>query len=437
VTQSTNATAPRPFLFALRHFLTPDLLHRALAFAGRRTRTRTLPAPFVLLVSAAAFLQGTLGLPRILAWLGFGHDCSDVSDQAVYQARQRLGWKPVWWLRRHALDWLAHARHDPTAFSRGRRLIAVDGTTLTAADTPDNTRVFGKSRNRYTRSGFPLVRLVALCEVGTRALVRWIARPYRVSERKLLSRLLPHVPAGCLLVADRNFHSWEVWEYARGANFSLLLRVQSGPKFPVLERFADGSYRSRVRPRRGRHKAGRAIPVRVVECQISVGTKTRTYRLLTSLLDPTETPARELVDVYAKRWEVETAFAEFKGQLAERATHLRAHDWRTGMGELDALLIGYFAVRRMACTAARRAGVDPLSISFRQAVRTVIGAMSHPRTSEGELYRQVARRRNKRRTRSCRRCRKVVRCAWPVKKPGDHTFRYQDATITIQPPPLS
>lgn len=432
MTQFTDCTAPRPFLFALRHLLTPELLRDALRFSGRRTRTRILPAPFVLLVLVAGFLQGQLGLPRILAWLGFGGGLA-ISDQAIYQARQRLGWRPLWWLRSHALGWLAQTGRDPTAFYRGRRLLAADGTTLTVADTPDTTRVFGKSRNQHAQSGFPLVRLVAVCEIGTRALVRWIARPYRVSEQKLLPRLLPQVPAGSLLVADRNFHSWAVWDFARRAGFSLLLRVQSGPQFPVLERFADGSYRSGVRPRRGRNKARRAIPVRVIVCRITTGTRTATYRLLTNLLDPSDAPAREVVDVYAKRWEIESAFAEFKSQLAGRTTHLRSRHARAVMAELDALLIGYFAVRRIALVAARRENVDPLSISFRQVVQTVIGAMARP-TSDAAWYREAARRRNRRRTRSCPRCRKVVRCAWPVKRSGDPTHRYENATITIHPP---
>jgi hypothetical protein len=431
MTQSTNPLAPRPFLFALRHVLTPHLLARALAFAGRPTRHRTLPAPFVLLLSVAAFLKGDLGLPRILTWLGFAHDCSAVSDQAVYQARQRIGWKPLWWLRKHALGWLADPRRDPTAFSRGRRLLAVDGTTLTTADTPDNTRTFGTSNNQYNRSGFPLLRLVALCEIGTRSLVRWIARPYRVSEQKLLPRLLPHVPAGSLLVADRNFHSFGVWESAKTAGFSLLLRVQSGLRLPVSERFADGSYRSEVRPRRGKHKAKRAIAVRVIECHITVGTKTSVYRLLTNLLDPADAPARELVDVYAKRWEIETAFAEFKGQLAERVTHLRSHHPRAVMAELDALLIGYFAMRRLMVKTARAGKVDPLSLSFGQAVVVVVGAMACGATSDATLHRAMLRRQNRRRKRCCPRVRKVVRCRWPVKKPGDQIVRYQHATITI------
>jgi hypothetical protein len=311
---STDPFAPRPFLFALRHFLSPrspatrPRLHRP-------THPLSHPAhPFVLLVSVAAFLRGPLALPCILAWLGFGHDCSPLSDQAVDQARQRF-------------------------------------------------------------------------------------------------------------VADRNFHSWGVWESARTAGFGLLLRVKGGLRLPVLERFADGSCRSRVRPRQGTHKATRAIPVRVIGCRITVGAKTSTYRLLTSLLDPTEAPARELVDVYARRWEVETAFAEFKGQLAERTTHVRAHRPAGVMAEVDALLIGSVVVRRLALTSARKGKVDPLTLSFRQAVEAVVCAMSRATGSDATLYRAMARRPKRRRTRSCPRVRKVVRCAWPVKTPGDHTFR--------------
>lgn len=434
MTQFPDCTAPRPFLHALRHFLTPDVLGHALAFSGRRFRHRDWPAPVVLLLLVAGFVHGKRGLPRVRDWLGFGRTATDGSDQALDQARQRLGWRPLWWLRRHALDWLAHATADPTAFYRGHRPIAVDGTTLAVADTPANTRVFGKSRNQHETGGFPRVRIAAPCEVGTRALVRGIARPYRVPEQRLLSRLLRFVPAGALLLADRNFHDWKLWDAARRRGFSLLLRVQSGPRFPVLERFADGSYRSEIHPRRGPNKKGRAIAVRVLTCQITVGTRTATDRPLTNLLDPASAPARELVDLYAKRWEIESAFAEFKGQLADRTTALRSHHPRAAMAELDALLIGYFAVRRIALRAARLEKVDPLSISFCRAVPAVAWFVVHPRMSERAFLCVVAQRRNVRRRRVCRRCRKVVRCAWPVKSPDDRATPYTKVTVTIQEP---
>lgn len=436
--QFTDCIAPRPFLFSLTRFFSPRLLRQALAFSARNFRSRQLPAHLVLLVLIAGFLQGKLGLPRILAWLGFAHPGLEISDQALYQARQRLGWRPVWWLRHHAVNWLAHLQRDPTAFFHGQRLIAVDGTILTVADSPENERVFGKYRNQHKFSAFPLIRVLALCEIGTHGLIRWIARSCRVSESKLLSRLIHHVPARSLLIADRNFHSWTLWDTAKRAEFSLLIRVQSGPRFPVLERFSDGSYRSHVIPRRGKNKKRRAIAVRVVECQITIGTRTTTFRLLTSLLDPTQATARQIVDLYTRRWEIETAFAEFKSQLAERTTALRSMHPQTVMAELDALLIGYSVVRRLALRAARREGVDPLTISFRQAVQTMVYSVVCPPRTVAELERRIARHRNERRKRTCRRCRKAVRCAWPVKQPGEHSVRNQTVTITITPPkPLS
>ncbi len=142
----------------------------------------------VMLVCIANFLRGDHGLPRIVQWLGFDSSLpetsdsplADISDQAIYQTRQRIGWRPFWWLRRHAVTWLATPAKNPDAFYQGRRLIGIDGTTFTLPDTPENLECFGKSRNQYKHSGFPLMRLVALCELGTRAIVHWIARPYCV-----------------------------------------------------------------------------------------------------------------------------------------------------------------------------------------------------------------------------------------------------------------
>ena len=105
----------------------------------------------------------------------------------------------------------------------------------------------------------------------------------------------------------------------------MLLRVQSGPVFPVLKRHSDGSYASEVVPRRGRNKRRNAIPVRVIECWLTVGSRTVRYRFVTDLLDPAHAPALELARLYAMRWEIEGSFAEFKGQLRERTTALRAH----------------------------------------------------------------------------------------------------------------
>ena len=207
--------------------------------------------------------------------------------------------------------------------------------------------------------------------------------------------------------------------------------MKSGPIFPVLERLADGSYLSEILPRRGKNKKQRALAVRVVECVVTIAGRKSIYRLVTNLLDALVAPALELIDLYLKRWEIESAFAEFKSQLRERTTALRSGHPLAVMAELDALLLGYYVVRRVALQAARQEKVDPLSISFQQVVKAIEYYVLRPQMSRKQFYREVSRRRNKRRKRSYRRCKKVVRCAWPVKKKEDQQIRFEKAEIEI------
>ncbi|ARP74439.1 hypothetical protein LK07_26710 [Streptomyces pluripotens] len=44
--------------------------------------------------------------------------------------------------------------------------------------------------------------------------------------------------------------------------------------------------------------------------------RTKTFRLVTSLLDPKLAPARQLATAYHQRWEIENGFAELKTACA-------------------------------------------------------------------------------------------------------------------------
>jgi len=205
MTHSTFDISDFQYLQAFRQLLPRRLLQQAVRSACHvRTRLRCLPAYLVLSTLVAWFFYAPAKLPFIVGWL-----CRQPkrlpSDSALYQARARLGWGPLRWLCRRVLRPLADPARDPSAFYDGWRLLAVDGTTFTVADTPANERTFGRASNQHGGSGYPLMRLVALCEVGTHALLRWITRSFRVGEQTLAARLWPQVPPGALLLADCNF----------------------------------------------------------------------------------------------------------------------------------------------------------------------------------------------------------------------------------------
>nr|WP_205627725.1 transposase [Streptomyces pathocidini] len=82
---------------------------------------------------------------------------------------------------------------------------------------------------------------------------------------------------------------------------------QASPQPQGRTRAAGASPASRSRRARGRG----LITVRTSDGTVRAGH----YRLITTLLDPTSAPARELAATYARRWAVETGFREIKTYL--------------------------------------------------------------------------------------------------------------------------
>src|SRR5262249_57663757 len=122
------------------------------------------------------------------------------TSSALTRARQRLGARPLellFGLRRGPLA----VAGTPGAFAFGLRLVAWDGTGIDAADTAANAAAFGG-----VQGGGPQLRLLALIECGTHALIDAVFDGVaRASEHKLARRLLPALGPRLLLLADRNF----------------------------------------------------------------------------------------------------------------------------------------------------------------------------------------------------------------------------------------
>jgi hypothetical protein len=426
---STLTISDHQYLQAFRQLFPNRLLKRAVASNRRATRNRKLPLHLLLGMLVTWFFKPDASLPSFVRWL-LRSGCQRIpSEPAIYLARGRLGWAPLRWLRRHIVRPLANLTLDPDAFYQGWRLLALDGTTFTLADTPANERCFGRAHNQHRAGGYPLARVVALCEVGTHALLDWVTRAYHRSEVDLARRLLRRVPTGTLLLADRNFHSFELWQGAQRGGYELLIRVQKGPKLPVLEVLPDGSYLSQVLPRRGKKKSERAIVVRVIDYQWRAENgHVQQSRLVTSLLDAGAHPAPELLELYHRRWEQELVFGEIKAQLASRPMHIRAKDSLRVCQEIDALLLGHYTVRWVMLQAARKAGVPAVTLSFNGSLRVLEVRLARiparptgakrwwPRWWE-ELLTELGRQQLRPRTRrSCPRARKVMRSHWPLKK---------------------
>ena len=153
----------------------------------------------------------------------------------------------------------------------------------------------------------------------------------------------------------------------------MLWRVKKNMRLACEARLPDGSYLSRIYPseRDWRHKTN-GIVVRVIDYQLEgVEGAEPIYRLVTSILDQEEAPAKELAALYHERWEIETALDELKTHLRGAKIVLRSKTPDLVRQEFYGFLMAHFAIRGLMHEAALKAKEDPDRLSFLHAVRVV------------------------------------------------------------------
>jgi len=359
-----------------------SLVDEVVEATGRRERrNRLLPAHlsvyYVLamsLFSSAGYEEVMRSLTEGLAWASDGAEQYRLPSQvAISKARARLGPEPIAELFARACVPLGTAE-TPGAFYRGRRLLAIDGTTIDVADTPANAAVFGRAgTGRGDGSAFPQLRVVALGECGTHAVVAAAMDSYDVGEVSLAKDLVGAALApGMLVLADRGFTAFPLWDKAAATGADLLWRAKGNAVLPVLERLPDGSFRSEIVATEDKRTRANVRPVRVIEYTLddtgrpaAAGTR---YRLLTTIADPEAAPAAELAALYAQRWELESVFDELKTHQRGPRVVLRSRTPDGVRQEAWGYLCVHYAIRALIHTAARHGGHDPDRLSFTRAL---------------------------------------------------------------------
>jgi hypothetical protein len=290
----------------------------------------------------------------------------------ISQARSRLGPEPLKRLYEALVTPIAE-RRTKGAWYRQWRLISLDGSTLDVADTEENENAFGRPGASRGASAFPKIRFVALLENGTHVL--WAARmsKYATDEITLAQDVVLALRAGMLCLADRFFPSYELWRKAAKTGADLLWRVRQNARLEVDQRLPDGSYLSRIYASTSdRRNQRKGIVVRVIDYRLdNVPGSEPLYRLITTILDPQQAPAKELAALYHERWEIETSLDELKTHLRGAQIVLRSKTPELVEQEFWGLLMAHFAIRGLMHEAALQADEDPGRLSFLHSVRVV------------------------------------------------------------------
>ncbi|WP_234042296.1 IS4 family transposase [Streptomyces marianii] len=351
----------------LTRYLPPELVDGVLEEERAvERRLRRLPSRVGVYFVLALSLFPSLGYARVWDKLTAGisgRGGSRPSEKALRCLRRRLGPGPL----KALFDVAAGPLAQPTTMGvryRRWRTVAFDGcSAVRVPDSERNRAWLGKVQARLGWAGYPMLRLMTLCETGTRGLVGAVFGPTSEYETTYARRLLPLVDAGMLVLADRGFDADDFLSETAATGAQFVVRVTARRRPAILAVLPDGSYLTRLG----------SLKVRVIDSAVTMVTADGTtiheqYRIATTLLDHRRDPAETLVRLYHERWEAESAYYALRHTL-QQGFVLRSQDPAGLEQELWAQLLVYQLLRMAMVDAVEsRPGIDADRASFTVAL---------------------------------------------------------------------
>jgi Insertion element 4 transposase N-terminal/Transposase DDE domain len=368
-------------LGVIARFFPAEKIHEVLEQTNRASvRERDLPAHVVVyyVIALALYMRSSYRevlrcLLEGVQWLLDPSAKVKVAGKSgISQARSRLGAGPVKKLYETVVAPIAEKR-TKGAWYRQWRLVSLDGSTLDVADTVENDQAFGRPGASRGCSAFPKIRFVGLLENGTHVLWGAHLDPYATDELTLAEKVIPLLSKGMLCMADRFFPSYKLWRMAAKTGADLLWRTRHNARLDVEKRLPDGSYLSRIYASTSDRRNGRkGIIVRVIDYRLKdVEDSEPRYRLITTILNHEQAPAKQMAALYHERWEIETTLDELKTHLRGAQIVLRSKTPELVRQEFFGLLMAHFAIRGLMHEAALKADEDPDRLSFLHSVHVV------------------------------------------------------------------
>jgi putative transposase len=304
-----------------------------------------------------------------------------LSTGGYCQARQRL---PKLLVRNSMEELIQRLRSRllklKSASGPAQRVYLLDGSSLQLEHEPELVTAYPPASNQHGKSHWPVVRIALLHDLETGLAERpdWgpLNGRHAVSEQSLSKLAMQHVPPGSMIVGDRNFGIFDTVYSAQQLGLEVVVRLTAAraQSKSLMGRpiSRGGDYPICWRPSRWDGKGKQDWPEdacvegRLIARHVGRGRhKQWLYLFTTSLL-----PAEQIVELYGRRWNIETDLRSLKQTV--RLQRITAHSADMMEKELLVAVMAYNLVRAMMFLAAQRANIDSRQLSFTYACNIVL-----------------------------------------------------------------
>ena len=298
-----------------------------------------------------------------------------LNNSAYNKARQQLLLKKVEAFSHAICDHLA-AQSEPAWQSR--RVVILDGTTITLPPTPELRKMFPPATNQHGESVWPVAMLMVAAKLTTGCvLVPEISAMYgenNSSEVAQAERIIARLPHNALVMADSNFGIFRVAYRCDQLDKEFVFRL-SKSRFNALRKKArlvdkqpgHGTWYLRWQPSSKERKSNPTIPrdatIEVFVHEIQLPGEKALY-----LVSNVEADAESLGALYRRRYDIEFDIRDVK--VTMDTENIQAKKLDTVLKELLGSVIAYNLVAQFRRQAARLVGVTPRRLSFTNVWRT-------------------------------------------------------------------
>src|SRR5262245_46527081 len=259
-----------------------------------------------------------------------------------------------------------------------------DATTVTMPYTPENQEAYPQVYNQKAGLGFPIARIGAITSLWCGAIINLGFCRYAgkgQGEVSLLRRLWDVLLPGDVLLADSLISNFTNIFLLQSRGVELVSRLNKAHRkadFRRGQRLGDDDHLVRwFKPSSIRSldwKTYKALPeyITIRETRIRVtqpGFRTRSFVVVTTLMDAQQTTKEDLAALYRARWHNELDLRSIKSTMQMR--ELRCKTPELVRKEIWTHMLAYNLIRTLMAQAAVKHDVAPRSISFKGTMQTL------------------------------------------------------------------
>jgi DDE family transposase len=332
----------------------------------------------------------------IVLYVALGQDPPADNSGGYCRARARLPLVVIRSLSQQVAD-RAEEQVSRSWLWHGLHVHLVDGTTVSAPDTPANQEEYPQPASQAQGLGFPLIRLVVLLSLATAMVKDAALGPYtgkETGEPALLRQLLGRFGAGDLLLADRYYCSYFMIALLQelGVEFVVRLHQRRHCDFRRGQRLGQGDHVVVwTRPARPEwmdqatyERLPETLTVREVFVQVQQpGFRVDSFVVVTTLTDAELYSRDDLAELYHQRWLVELDIRAIKISLGMDV--LRCQTPEMVRKEIWTCLLAYNLIRQTLLQAAAASELSPRQLSFTAAMQKLAASWGTILVVRGEV----------------------------------------------------